>query len=325
MRVLYHRVPLKAVGCLVGLCLLSFSLSFSETFSKLLIRRIAALNTPTWSIPSRRYRDWACWANNYGCFSIATATVGAQQSLPTEPKAEVDKTRMSQRFYFETSSSGKQQFVSIKRSRSHGHHHKHHHHEHHEHREHHEHEYYKVKRDVWDRMKERERCLEDINKSLIAEVNALKSRLSTAEAEAHHLCHVVVPQLQNQVNVLSADNEALRRSLDNACQNECRHGRDEEALKQTIEKLEVEKKELKAENCSLKDKIKHLQRQVDAGCGRRTSELIREIDYWKEQYRWWKSKFEDTKQRHDDVCVTLEIRTEKMRAYEEILKRRRII
>jgi chromosome segregation ATPase len=235
--------------------------------------------------------------------------VGAQQS---QPKVQVKgDTRMSRRFYIETSASGKQQFVSINRSRYHDHHV--------------EHEYYKVSVDEWNHLKERERCLDETNKSLIAEVSALKAGLAAAQGEAHHLCHVVVPQLQHQVHLLSADNDALRKSLDNAAQNEGKHCREEEKLKETIDKLEKEKKELKDENHTLKDKIKSLQRQVESGCSRRMTELIREVDYWRDQYRYWKDKYEDAKRSHDDICVTLDIRTEKMRAYEDILKRRRII
>ncbi|KAK2598010.1 hypothetical protein QQS21_005847 [Conoideocrella luteorostrata] len=226
---------------------------------------------------------------------------------------------MSKRFYIETSAAGKQQFVSIKRSRSHGHHH------------HHRdpcvetQDYYKVRVDEWNRLKERERCLEDTNCRLVAEVNTIKAALADAQGQAHHLGHVIVPQLQNQVNLLTADNEALRKSLNNACQNEGHHGREIVKLKQTIDKLEKDKRELKDENCSLKDRVKHLQRQVEQSCSRRTSELLREIDYWRDQCRYWKGKYENTKQVHDEIVVTLDIRTEKMRAYEEILKRRRII
>lgn len=223
---------------------------------------------------------------------------------------------MSRRWYLETTPSGKQQFISIKRSRSHGHHHHHHRHEH---------DTFKVGREEWNRLVERERCLDETNKSLVCEVSALKASLSTAQAEAHHLCHVVVPQLQGQINVLCADNDALRRSVDNAGQNSSRHCREEERLKQTIDKLEKDKDDLKKENADLREKVKCLSRQVEQGCGRRLSDLLRDVDYWKDQCRYWKSKFEDMRQRHDDTCGILEIRTKKMRAYEEILKRRRII
>lgn len=241
--------------------------------------------------------------------------MGAEQSQP-KLKVEAD-TRMSRRIYLETTASGKQQFVSIKRSRSHGHHHHHHHHV--------EHDYYKVSVEEWDSIKERERCLEDTNRSLAAQVSSLKASLTAVQGDAHHLRHVVVPQLQNQIKILGLDNEALRKSLDNASRNEGKHCRDAESLRQTIDKLEREKRDVKDENYSLKDKIKHLQDEVGSSCGRRASDLIQEVEYWRKECRYWRDMYEDTKRNHDDICITLDIRTEKMRAYEEILKRRRII
>ena len=240
------------------------------------------------------------------------------------PKIEVDVPRMSRRFYLETTSSGKEQFVSIRRSRSHHHHHSHHDHghHHHQHHRHHDRDYYKVGIDEWNRLKERERTLEETTKSLQDQVASLKKSLATAQADHHHLCHVVVPQLQNQVHVLSEDNEALRKSLDNACGNEDRHSREEERLKALVEKLEREKKELQDDNASPRDRLNCRLPRGDS-CDRR--ELLREIDYWRDQLRYWKSKHEDTEKKHDDVCITLDIRTQKMHAYEEILKRRRII
>ena len=250
--------------------------------------------------------------------------MGAQQSQPGLPKVDIpdlsDLPRMSRRWYFETTPTGKEQFVSIKRSRSH-HHRRHHHHHHH----HPEHDTIRVGRDEWNRLAERERCLDEANKSLVAEVSALKASLSAAQAEAHHLCHVVVPQLQGQINVLLADNDALRRSLDNAGNSSSKHCHELDRLKGIIAALEKEKCALAADNAGLKDKIKSLAKQLEQACGRRVSDLLADIDYWKDQVRYWKCKFEDTRRRHDDTCGMLEIRTEKMRAYEEILRRRRII
>ena len=240
--------------------------------------------------------------------------MGNQQSLPIPSPDIPEITRMSRRWYVETTPSGTQQFVSIKRSRSHGHHHRRH-----------EHDTCKVSREEWKRLVERERCLDETNKSLVCEVSALKASLSTAQAEAHHLCHVVVPQLQGQINLLSADNDALRKTIDNAGQDSSRHCREEERLKQAIDKLEKEKADIKKENTDLQDRVKCLLKQVERGCGRRFQDLLGDIDYWKDQCRYWKAKFDDTRQRHDDTCGMLEIRTEKMRAYEEILRRRRII
>ncbi|KAJ6439594.1 intermediate filament protein domain-containing protein [Purpureocillium lavendulum] len=262
-----------------------------------------------------------------------TAKVGAQQSSPAAPpplpKVDIpDLSRMSRRWYFETTPAGKEQFVSIKRSRSH--HHRHYHHKdplggHHHHHHHGDHDTYRVSRDEWNRLVERERCLEETNKSLVAEVAALKASLSAAQAEAHHLCHVVVPQLQGQVNVLAADNEALRRSLDSAGNSSAKHCHELDRLKQTIAALEKEKCTLADDNACLRDKVKSLARQLEQACGRRVADLLADVRYWKDQVHHWKCQFEETRRRHDDTCGMLEIRTEKMRAYEEILRRRRII
>lgn len=172
---------------------------------------------------------------------------------------------------------------------------------------------------------ERERVLAETNKVLVAESIAIKGQLSAAHAEAHNLCHVVVPQLQAQIATLVADNESLRRTLDNAGNNSSKHCREEDRLRHKAERMEKENKALKEDNSDLRTRVACLSRQLEQSSSRRLADLVRDVDYWKEQTRFWKGKFEDTKRRHDDACGTLEIRTEKMRAYEEILKRRRII
>lgn len=113
--------------------------------------------------------------------------------------------------------------------------------------------------------------------------------------------------------------------LDNAGNSSSKHCHELDRLKGIIAALEKEKCALAADNAGLKDKIKSLAKQLEQACGRRVSDLLADIDYWKDQVRYWKCKFEDTRRRHDDTCGMLEIRTEKMRAYEEILRRRRII
>ncbi|KAM4060087.1 hypothetical protein HRG_002302 [Hirsutella rhossiliensis] len=234
---------------------------------------------------------------------------------------------MSRRWYFETAPSGKEQVISVKRTRSHRHHHRHH--------RHHDPDVYRVSRDEWDGLVERERCLAETNRSLADEANGLRASLAAAQAEAHNLSNVVVPQLQGQINALSADNEALRLSVDNVARQSC----EEERLRQIIDRLENDKcclekarcslerenADLKTENASLRGRIRCPSRPMEPGCGRRLPDLSRDAEYWKDQCRQWRSKFEDTRRRHDDTCGILEIRTQKMRAYEEILKRRRII
>lgn len=201
----------------------------------------------------------------------------------------------------ETTSSGRHQLVSIKHSRSHHHHH---------HRRH-DHDTCLVGRDEWKRLAERDRCLGDANKSLAASTAGLKASLATAEAKAHHLGHVVVPQLQGQVKVLCADNEALRRSLDKAaavhgpwrpCGDCERHRQAADALNRDKRRLEAQAAKLAAE----------LEQQGDAG-------------YWRDEVRCWKARYEDSQRRHDDTCGMLVLRTDKMRAYEELLRRRGLL
>ncbi|KAG5974555.1 hypothetical protein E4U58_002828 [Claviceps cyperi] len=258
---------------------------------------------------------------------------------------------MSRRFYIETSATGKTKFVSIKCSRTPNGHHHHHHHRHGKLHHHHlpkqqppqepcpdPQDYCKVRIDDYNSLKERERTLQESQTRLLADIEFLQTSLSTAQAEAHNLSQVLVPQLQNQLGILTTDNDALRNSLDKASSNEEKHCRQTEKLKQKVEKLKNVKKEQREENKGLREKLAqvHRQRQQSEGSGCRRSgtgtgtgtgtgmsELLREIEYWKGLYRHWKDRYEDVKRRYEHVCRTLDARTEKMRVYEEILSKRR--
>ncbi|KAG6069952.1 hypothetical protein E4U16_007258 [Claviceps sp. LM84 group G4] len=275
---------------------------------------------------------------------------------------------MSRRFYIETSATGKTKFISIKRSRTPNGHQHHHHHRHgklHHHHHHHHlpkqppqepcpdpQDYCKVRIDDYNSLKERERTLQESQTRLLADIELLQTSLSTAQTEAHTLSQVLVPQLQNQLGILTTDNDALRKSLDKASSMEEKHCRQTDKLKQKVEKLKNEKKERREENKGLREKLAqaHRQRQQSEGSGCRRSgsgtgtgpgpgsgsgtgsgsgsgsgmsELLREIEYWKGLYRHWKNRYEDVKRRYEDVCRTLDVRTEKVRVYEEILSKRR--
>ncbi|KAG6112324.1 hypothetical protein E4U31_003147 [Claviceps sp. LM219 group G6] len=293
-----------------------------------------------------------------GRVSKLTSKLGAQHSTPA-PRLPPNNS-MSRRFYIETSATGKTKFVSIKRSRTPNGHQHHHHHRHGKlHHHHHHHlpkqppqepcqdpqDYCKVRIDDYKSLKERERTLQEAQTRLLADIEVLQTSLSTAQAEAHNLSQVLVPQLQNQLGILTTDNDALRKSLDKASSNEEKHCRQTEKLKQKVEKLKNEKKERREENKGLREKLAqaHRQRQQSEGSGCRRSgtgsgpgpgsgmsELLREIEYWKGLYRHWKDRYEDVKRRYDDVkrryedvCRTLDVRTEKVRVYEEILSKRR--
>jgi chromosome segregation ATPase len=238
---------------------------------------------------------------------------------------------MSRRFYIETSASGKQQFVKVKRSRSNGHHHHRHHHEHHDHDyDHHHHrwhdhiEYYTVSVEEWNLLKERERILDVNNQALIAENNTLRSSLSSAQSDVHRLEQVEIPALQAQINTLAADNDALRRSNDNAADLAARHHAEEEKLNCKIEKLQKQNRESQDEVSELRVKVRSLTRQLEDSCGRRIGDfpLIKEL---REEIQSWKCKFDDLHRDYKHILGILDTRTERMHAYEEILKRRHII
>lgn len=239
---------------------------------------------------------------------------------------------MSPKYVIETTSSGKQKFVKLKRSRSHGHSHDHHHHlfdHHHHHRHCHDEEprrdYYKVSVEEWNILKERERILDEQNRALADENKSLRDNLSAAQAEVHRLEHCVIPDLQAQNNILYADNQSLRRSIDNAAEQAAKHHADMDKLQCKADKLEKENKEVKDENCDLRQRIRALSKQLDQSYNRRVADLAHELAHFKEEAQYWKARFENVKCRLCEALDTLDIRTERMRAYEEILKRRGIM
>ncbi|OAA70353.1 hypothetical protein ISF_02327 [Cordyceps fumosorosea ARSEF 2679] len=159
------------------------------------------------------------------------------------------------RITIETSASG-QQYVSIQRSRSGSRQTHHHHHlppSQPPHHHHHHHEYVRVLRETWNRMLEREAVLDKTNKGLLCEVANLKKGLQAAQAEAHRLCSVVIPQLECQINNLSAENEALRRELQNATGSCGRHHAEIEALRIRICHQDKEIKDLNTDAAAAKE------------------------------------------------------------------------
>ncbi|CEJ91598.1 hypothetical protein VHEMI07300 [[Torrubiella] hemipterigena] len=227
---------------------------------------------------------------------------------------------MSRRITIETDASGKQQFVSIKRSRSDSHNH-HHHHHHHDRPS----EYVKLRREEWIRLVEAERTLQATNHRLVCEVNGLKESLTTARADLHQFGSVVVPKLECQIAALKAENEGLQKSVENAtCQLHASY-KLVESLETKIEHLEKDSKTLKCQNDDLKHRVKELSRQLSESCSRRVSDLAREVEHWKERMCYWKNQYDDLYQRYNEMCHTLRLRTEKMLAYEEILRRHHYI
>lgn len=241
--------------------------------------------------------------------------MGAAASIPIEPKKVVEPPDMSRKFYVETNSSGKPHFVKLKRSRSHHHHHHHDDHHHHEHRHHtrrHSHweedycrpEYYKVSREEWNVLKERERLLDENNKALLEENKCLRGNMAAVQEEVTRLQHCVVPELQARNDSLFAENASLRKSIDTAAGHASKHHIELDRLQCKVDSVEKE-------NCDLRTRIRNLTRQLDSSRDRRVQELYKEVRYWKDKFA--------------DIQEVLDLRTRRMEAYEDILRRRGII
>ncbi|KAM0455842.1 hypothetical protein ACHAPV_002934 [Trichoderma viride] len=211
---------------------------------------------------------------------------------------------MTKRWFVETSPEGRQQFVSVKRSRSyHGHQDRVR-----------EIDYVKVSLDEWNSLVEKERKLEEINKSVVDENNRLKT---TSQADAKRLAVVVVPSLEKQIASLSIENEALRRSIDKTGDSSSKHHREEDRLRYKAAKFEADNLALREENAALREKNRSLSRQIDQSFSRRVSELVAEADTWKHHFKYWQSRYNQLLKRYNDVYDLMETRTKKMKAYEE--------
>lgn len=248
----------------------------------------------------------------------ALVKLGAQQSTAVaavQPEDKHPKRRVSRRITIETSTSG-QQYVSIQRSRSGKHHHSPHHHHHHD--------YVKVARDVWDRMVERDQTMEKTNQGLICEIQSLKSNLCAAQTEVHRLSSVVIPQLECQIAKLVAENQGLRRDLENTTGSCGRHHAEIEALRIRIGHQDKELKDLRHEKAHLLRRVEGLLRQINShrcsggscggGCTKRVEDLQRDVAHWKD-------KFFDMQDRRNALSDLADVQERKMRTYEEILRR----
>jgi regulator of replication initiation timing len=169
----------------------------------------------------------------------------------------------------------------------------------------------KVDRAEWEALKERERTLADSNKSFALENNTLKANLSATQQEIHRLIHGVIPQMQSQV--VAASEQAQR------------YYREAERQQQRAGSLERENKELRAEIGDLRSRVAELRRQLDASMGRRVAELLKEVEYWKDQYRRMKTKHDSAWRQYDELCASVRLKSEKLAVYEDILRRRGLI
>lgn len=200
---------------------------------------------------------------------------------------------MTKRWFVETTPEGRQQFVSVKRSRSYTG----------RHDRVHEIDYVKVSLAEWNSLVEKERKLEEINKSVVDEDNRLKTS--------------TIPSLERQIASLSIENESLRRSIDKTGDSSSKHHREEERLRYKVAKVEADNLALREENAGLREKNRSLSRQIDQSFSRRVSELVAEADTWKYHYRHWRARYEELLKRYNDIYDLMETRTKKMKGYEE--------
>lgn len=219
-----------------------------------------------------------------------------------------DILRMSRQYVVETLPSGRQQFVALKRSRSH-----HHHHDHHGHHGHHHRDCANVTVEEWENLVERERNLREVNDSLSRENSTLKTNLYNGDAELRRL-QALVPHLQRENNALRSDNESLRRSLDAATDHSSGHHHEVEKLKKKVRRLEKENEGLLA-------RIRDLTRQCQDAVSDRIVEL-------REAAAAWRRKFDDAEDRlirvrrenYDQAAIIAE-QGERLTVYERILRR----
>ncbi|KAM0740553.1 hypothetical protein ACQRIT_005737 [Beauveria bassiana] len=171
-------------------------------------------------------------------------------------------------------------------------------------------------------MVQREAALDKANKDLVCEVGNLKKDLATAEAEVHRLGSVVIPQLECQITNLSAESQELRRQLQSATGSCGRHHVEIEALRIRICHQDKEIKDLECDKSNLERRVEELLRQIGShqgsgcggGCNRRIEDLTRDVVHWKD-------RFLDMQQRRNNLSEQLDEQGEKIRTYEEILRR----
>ncbi|KOS22026.1 hypothetical protein ESCO_001736 [Escovopsis weberi] len=228
---------------------------------------------------------------------------------------------MAKRYFVETTPGGRQQVVSVKRSRSYGGH---------QNRVR-EFDYIKVSLDEWNGLVEKERRLQQVNRTVVDETNAVRSALLSAQADNKRLTAVVVPGLDKQIASLTVENESLRRAcagagdappapLPSAIKKTYR---EEEKLRARVARLEEQAVELRSENVALQERNRSLQRKVDAEAEspERRADLVTDAEYWKGLSRSWRSRYLGLRKRYDELYDLLDTRSKKVRAYEDILER----
>lgn len=174
----------------------------------------------------------------------------------------------------------------------------------------------------WEAHMERERVLEEANRQLTSDNHTACADLAAAQAEVRRLTENVIPELRSSNDVLYADNQALRASLDKAAEQASKHHGEVERLERKIDSFERENRELSDANDQLRSSVCSLMRQLDrrggCSCGRPVPEAALDA-------RYWRNRWDDLDKIYHDLLERFKWRTKRMEAYEDILRMRGII
>lgn len=174
-------------------------------------------------------------------------------------------------FFVETKPSGKRQWV-LKRSNSDPHHHHHCHH--------HFHDDVYLSRDELDNMKERERNVRQEIKRLKAENRALSANWQAAHYEQRQLQNIV-PQLEEHIRRLVAENQQLKRSINS----------DHSNASERVRQYRIKYTKAENENEGLRQTIRHLQSEIHDSVDRIRG-LIDQVNVYKMDAKKWMKNFE---------------------------------
>ncbi|KAG7114110.1 hypothetical protein HYQ44_008812 [Verticillium longisporum] len=266
--------------------------------------------TPCWVLPSTPpiLTHDIHWQQSSGANRLDPVKVDAEQSIPNLESLLCAPSLMSRRYYIETSPSGRPQFVTLKRSRSHHHHH------------HHrpiEHDNCFVSREDWKALVERERCLRDANDVLTHDNYTLKCTLQATDGELRRY-QAWVPQLQDRIQCLAADNAALKRSLDSAGGHSEKHYREIERLKQRLLKAD-------REIGGLNDRLKDMLRRAGHGVQDRIDDLTGIIHDWKRKFEVVDEHNIRLRRDLDNRNSVISEQCERIDAYERIMRRHGLV
>ncbi|KAF4123687.1 hypothetical protein GMORB2_6388 [Geosmithia morbida] len=185
---------------------------------------------------------------------------------------------------------------------------------------------FRISVEEWDRVKERERLLDEDNRRLSADNDILRADLTAAQGEVHRLSTCVVPELEKKNETLSADNQGLRQTVDKAADQAAKYQADLDDAGQRADRLERENNDLGAANAELRERVRELERDHHHDDRHRHHvPLVRDLRYWRDEAHFWRAKFDALVKKHNDIIEVLALRTRRMESYEDMLKMRGII